>query len=140
MRKIISVMIVTMVCVCTARAHAASECQPALDFYKQYLTWLDADWIPVDQEAFAEKVGNRLTKKCIEAIWKEREAEDYDPVIQGQDWSTDWKKYLAAKLLTSDKNGTQCQIKLAADHAVNVTLSRTKQGFAIAEIASGDAR
>lgn len=105
-----------------------AACEPALALYRTYLAASDADWHPTTATEFRTKLNAFATPACLDATWREKTEARYDPIVQAQDWSPDWKKYLSATLVRQTATQRTCRVTIDPTWPQIVTVHLEKIG------------
>lgn len=111
--RILIILIAALWCAPLVFAGVAAPCQRVVQFYRTYLAALDAGKDGRTLAAFRALTQQYLTPACIADTWKKKTTQDYDPIVQGQDWSREWRAHLQATLVGT--HGTQSTCKVVVD-------------------------
>ncbi len=121
--------VVTAVSFLPSTSGAGDPCQPVLEYYKMYLAWSDVTRSdPWNAEEFRKRSRGRLTQKCIERTLRQVAHEHFDPIVQAQDYSPDWKNHLSASVVAAQPDQVTCRVMMDPAWPQEVVVRLKKQG------------
>lgn len=112
------------------------SCQLVVDFYTAYLTDLDRETTVINsREDLYDLYKSYLTPDCANEVWRIVTTEHYEPILQAQDWSPNWRQYLQATPLPQSAGGRACRVVIDPNwnQVIVVKLVRVGHKYLISE-------
>lgn len=117
-------------------------CLIAKNFYEKYLTDLDRETTVINsKEDLYNLYKSYLTPACANEVWRIVTTEHYEPILQAQDWSPDWRQYLQATPLPQSSGGRACRVVIDPNwnQTIIVKLVHVGDKYFISEFGKGTA-
>lgn len=87
------------------------NCDLVFNFYTAYLTDIDKETTVINsKQDFYQLYKPYLTPSCADNVWHTMTTKFYDPILQAQDWSPNWRQYLQATPLPQSSGGRACRV------------------------------
>lgn len=105
------------------------SCQLVVNFYTAYLTDLDRETTVINsKEDLYNLYKSYLTPACANDVWRIVTTEHYEPILQAQDWSPNWRQYLQATPLPQSSGGRACRVVIDPNWNQTIVVKLVHEG------------